>query len=152
MSRLVPAAVVAAALTVSPALAAGHSGTHTVTRAYAGGGVQGVAGATPYLYGYEHGQDTSLQGVEIPTLRTDRKVTVRVTDQSGLNVLAVVIQKAYDELGAPERELGQVCGSPKRMRLAYPGRPLNVYLVNGTCGSAPSVATTGTVAATLARR
>jgi hypothetical protein len=152
MHRSVPLALLVTTTLAVPAVAA-QPAAHgrSATGSYTGAGVDSVAGITPSVYGEGSGQGTEFQAVSVDTRRTDRRVTVRVTDRSGRPVQAAVVQ----HLGSgtsDDVELGRLCGPRNGFRLARPGRPLTVYLLAGRCGASASVPTTGTVRFTFTPR
>ena len=148
-----PIAVLAAGVALAaPAAAGAPSGPdQTATRDYTGAGVDGVAGVTPAMYGDGSAQGGELEAVTISPPSGDRNVSVRIADRTGQPVLAAVVQH-MDGNDAHNVELGRVCGAPGTFHLARPDRPVTVYLLVGSCGSALSVPTTGTVTFTFRKR
>ena len=143
MSRLPLLAAIAATLIMSPT--ADAAPVRTVTAAYAGSGVDSVAGVTPALYGEASGQGSELEAVTVSPRAGEKAITVALSDRLGHPVLAAVVQHlgqaTFDDV-----ELGHVCtGTPRRFRLAAEAKPVTIYLLTGTCPAGASVPTTGIV-------
>lgn len=148
-----PIAIFAAGVALAAPAAAGVQSRpdQTATRDYTGAGVDGVAGVTPSLYGDDRAQGGELQAVTITPPSGDRTVSVRIADRTGQRVLAAVVEH-MDGNDADNIELGRVCGAPATFHLVRPDRLVTVYLLVGSCGSALSVPTTGTVTFTFRKR
>ena len=101
--------------------------------------------------GSQHVLGGPLQPATFTTRRTERFVTVRVIDETGMPVAAVLAEAASaDAMVGGEAELARFCGAtPKPVRLSHPGRGLVVRLVAGPGCSGASVPTTGRVLATF---
>jgi hypothetical protein len=116
--------------------------SHRESRPYSTpGGVQGVINGSTNVEGNHFGF------VQIPSRPTDRRVTVAVTDTTGLPVAFEVSQWDADASGG-ERVLGSFCSITPSLRLPSPGHSVVVYINAGSCAGMPSVPTTGTATAT----
>jgi hypothetical protein len=140
MRRTVIALGVLSVLPALPALAAPAS--HRESRPYSTpGGVQGVINGSTNVQGNHYGF------VQIPSRASDRRVSVSVTDTTGLPVAFDVAQ--WDP-AAPDgqRMLGSFCSITPSLRLPLRGHSVIVYINVGSCSGMPSVPTTGTATAT----
>jgi hypothetical protein len=145
LTRAVAAVAVAAAL--APAVAASAATPAREARATytAAGGATGVATVSA------GGQGSTIGSVGLPVQRGERRVTLRIADNTGLPVAAEVVQ-VLDEQTGEYTSLGELCGPAARtFRLASPTAPVAVRPVAGACGSTVSVPTQGIVTAAFRR-
>lgn len=132
---------VAAGILVLLALPSGGASARTETAPYTGpAGLGGVMRVNGHVQGGQSG------AVILPTRGRETSVVVEATDGSGRPVR---IELAQDPSGNGfVTDLGMFCGrTGKAVRLAYPGKPLQVYVVAGDCSGTVSVPTAGDVVA-----
>lgn len=107
-------------------------------------GVQ-VAGAG---YGFITG---SGGGFVVPTLFSEKKISIKLVDSSGLPAYFAVAQD-LDGDSLAETYAGGACGKTSTpIEIPEPGRELSVFVYSGTCDVGVAVATGGSFAATLHR-
>lgn len=126
------------------AAAPGEWNSRAIATPYTGpGGASGVATGTVVVGGERYGGAVFSPGDD------EVLVTLRVTDDSGLPVLAEVSQDR-DDTGSPDPATSvQFCGETAQPLAIRPGVPLTVRLAVGGCGSGVSVPTQGLVEATF---
>jgi hypothetical protein len=106
----------------------------------------GPAGVAGVMRVGGQAQGGSTTGVLLPTSARDRIADLTVADATGRPVF---VELAQDRDGQGfVTDLGGFCSSAATpVRLAFPGRPLQVYVVAGACGSDVSAPTTGKITA-----
>ncbi len=109
---------------------------------YLGGGIQGVIGVSGA--GQENLGAVRFEG------GTERFVSVVVEDANGLPVAGEVAQN-LDSDTSPEVSY-MFCGETEKPLKIKPGVEVIVYVYEGTCGSSPSLPTTGEVTAEFSAR
>jgi len=148
MRRIVIAtSVVAVLASAASSFAAGTASTRHVARTYT------MATTATTQNGQAQGSGLVIDGgpvsgtyglIFVKLRPTDREASIRLTDRTGRTVQALVQQTARD---GSVTQLGIVCGrSSHPLRLAPGAGDLVVRPSYGTCGTQPSVPTSGTVA------
>lgn len=146
-ARLLFAAACTTAIVVSavgPAPAAGRRDAERVEKASydAPGGIGGVIGVSV--------TGTSIGAVMFPA-GPERKVSVSITDASGLPVSAEVKQRGGDGVDlASEDTSVRFCGETEKPVRVQRNTPVYVFIYAGPCqDGTPAAATTGEVTATF---
>ena len=147
---LLTTVAVATAAASATAIAAAPSGSRHVVRTYTaattavtntgevrGSGLVVVGGPVHGAFGLTY----------LKVRPTDKTASLRLTDRTGRTVQAVVQQTVPD---GSVVQVGVFCGATKKpLRLAPGGGTLIVRPAYGTCGSEPSIPTTGKIRATF---
>lgn len=131
----------------APAAGARTTRTREVSATYTTAG-----GDTVLMTGDAYVQGQRYGATSLPTKAGDLTADVTIADKAGTAIAAELYQD-IDGDGTNETELGTICGrttAPVRLRKA--GRPIEVYLLAGPCGSGVSIPTTGTVTAKVQSR
>lgn len=135
-TRIGAAAVAALALAALPGLAqAGRRAPRTESGTYMAGGIQGVIGVNSAL-------QENLGAVRLAG-GTERFVSVRVEDETGLSIAGEVAQN-LDADASPEISY-TFCGATDKPVKINPNVEVVVFLYEGACGTDPSTPTSGEV-------
>lgn len=130
-----------AAALVLLAAPSGAAVTRTDSASYTGpAGFGGVMRVNGYVQGGQSG------ALVLATRRRETSVYVEAADSAGRPVRIELAQDGSER--GFVTDLGAFCGRTGRaVRLAYPGQPLQVYVVAGDCAGAVSAPTAGEVVA-----
>jgi hypothetical protein len=137
MKRIVVVIALIASVVGSGAAAARpYSGHLSTTQQYVAGGIADIApdGNTGFAIGDNVGAVT-FEG------SAARSVNVKIVDQGGQAIMAVVSQG--------DKALTEICGATDSPIKVRPSLPIRVWLFNGQCGGGTSLVTTGTVTLTF---
>ena len=137
-ARSITALTAALALAALPGFAqAGRRATRTESGTYYAGGIQGVIGVNSAA-------QESVGGVRL-TGGAERFVSISVEDATGLPISGEIGQN-LDSDASPEISY-MFCGATEKPVKINPNVEVFVYLYEGTCGTDPSLPTSGEVVA-----
>lgn len=89
-------------------------------------------------------------GVTIATLPTEKFISVKMADDSGLPVYFSVTQNLEGDDNLYETELGSACGKTEEpLSIVEPGAEIIAFIFSGTCDTGVAVATGGNAVAIL---
>lgn len=90
-------------------------------------------------------------GFQVPVLAGETRLSLELTDESGLPVYFQISQDVDGDGTIYEYSNGEGCGATTEPVELEPGAPITVFIQSGTCDAGPGLATGGTFKATLSR-
>lgn len=89
-------------------------------------------------------------GVTIPTLPSEKFISIKMTDDSGLPVYFSAAQNLEGDDNIYETDLGDGCGKTEEpLSIVEPGADIIAFIYSGTCDGGVAVATGGNAVAVL---
>ena len=88
-------------------------------------------------------------GFEVPVLAGEKKISLKLTDDSGLPVYFEITQDVDGDGTFYEHSAGSGCGKTDGPVTLEPSAPIVVFISSGQCGTGAGLATGGTFSATL---
>ncbi len=89
-------------------------------------------------------------GFEVTVLSHEKKISLEVTDDSGLPVFFQITQDVDGDGTIYEHDVASGCGKSEEPGVLEPGAPIVVFVQSGNCANTgPALATGGTFKATL---